>query len=65
MQYLIAMLIVPALLIGWLFIQHISRKFAHSHPEFGAFREEGGGCGKTCGCKGKQCKKDIQSNNKK
>ena len=57
MQYLIAMLVVPALLIGWLLIQHITRSYAKSHPEFGRFREEGGGCGKSCGCKNKQCKK--------
>ncbi len=55
-QYLIAMLVVPALLIGWLFIQHIGRRFARSHPELGRFKEEGAGCGKSCGCKGNQCK---------
>ncbi len=57
LQYLIAMLTVPALLIGWLIIQHISRKYSTSHPEFGPFKEEGAGCGKNCGCKGNNCKK--------
>ena len=60
-QYLIAMLLVPILLIGWLFIQHIARNFARSHPELGAYREEGGGCGKSCGCKGSSCQRKIKS----
>lgn len=54
-QYLIAMLLVPLLLVGWLFIQQWGRNFARSHPELGTFREEGGGCGKSCGCKGSRC----------
>jgi hypothetical protein len=52
-QYIVAMLIVPVLLIGWLLMQQWGRNFARANPELGAFREEGGGCGKTCGCKGK------------
>ena len=60
-QYLIAMLLVPALLIGWLLVQQIARNFAKSHPELGPYREEGGGCGKSCGCKGNSCqRKDIK-----
>ena len=59
MQYLIAMLVVPILLIGWLVVQHYARKYAEAHPELGKYREEGGGCGKTCGCRDKSsCKKD-------
>jgi len=56
-QYLLAMLLVPLLLLGWLLIQHIGRNFARSHPELGAYREEGGGCGKSCGCKGGSCQR--------
>lgn len=52
-QYLIAMLAVPVLLVGWLLMQQWGRNFARAHPELGEFREEGGGCGKSCGCKGK------------
>ena len=60
-QYLIAMLVVPALLIGWLLVQQIARNFAKSHPELGAYREEGGGCGKSCGCKGSSCQRKLKS----
>ncbi len=60
MQYVIAMLLVPGLLIGWLIIQHVARKYAQAHPELGEFREEGGGCGKSCGCQGKSsCKREA------
>ena len=59
MQYIIAMLAVPCLLIGWLIVQNITRKYAQAHPELGEYREDGRGCGKTCGCKGKSsCKKE-------
>ncbi len=52
MKYLIGMAAVPLLLIGWLLIQQIGRRFAREHPEHGEYREEGGGCGKHCGCHG-------------
>ena len=57
LQYLIAILAVPALLIGWLIVQQLGRNFAKSHPELGAYREEGGGCGTSCGCKGSKCQR--------
>jgi len=58
MNYLIAMLLIPALLIGWLLVQQMARRFAKAHPEFGPFRE-GGGCGSSCGCSNKNsCQKD-------
>ncbi|PLX34010.1 MAG: chemotaxis protein [Hyphomicrobiales bacterium] len=52
-DYLIAATFIPFLLIGWLAVQSLSRRFAEAHPEFGPAREEGGGCGKDCGCHGK------------
>ena len=56
-QYLVAMTLVPALLIGWLIIQQLGRRYAKAHPDLGAYREEGGGCGKNCGCDGGSCRK--------
>ena len=55
MKYIIAITVVPILLLGWLLVQHMGRRFAQKHPELGAFREEGGGCGKNCGCSGNSC----------
>jgi hypothetical protein len=52
MKYLIAMLIMVALMFGWVAVQRIARDFAARHPEFGPLREEGkegcGGCGNRC-----------------
>jgi|GEM_PF-347843 len=42
--------VVFVLFGGWMLIQQAGRRFAQRHPEFGRFREEGGECGKTCGC---------------
>ena len=57
MKYLIAMLAVPLLLVGWLLIQQLGRRFARANPQLGSYREEGGGCGKSCGCKGSSCQR--------
>lgn len=56
-DYLIAILVVPALLIGWLLVQQLGRNYARAHPEYGAAREEGGGCGKSCACSGSSCQR--------
>jgi hypothetical protein len=52
--YIITILIILVLMVGWIAVQHLSRWFAARHPEFGAAREEGGGCGGLfCFCKDK------------
>lgn len=61
-KYLIAMSVVPVLLIGWLLIQQLGRRYAKAHPELGDFKEEGAGCGKNCGCRGGSCKNKATSN---
>lgn len=43
--YLFSMLVILALLAGWVAVQHLARRFAARHPEFGPAREEGSGCG--------------------
>ena len=47
---IISMAIILAMLAGWVLVQHLARTFAARHPEFGPVREEGGGCGTSCGC---------------
>jgi hypothetical protein len=56
-DYLIAMTIIPILLLGWLVVQSIARRFAMRHPEFGPHREEGAGCHKSCLCSGGSCQR--------
>jgi hypothetical protein len=58
MIYLRTVLILLALLAGWVLVRAAARRFAASHPEFGAVREEGEGCG--CGnhkCGEAECKR--------
>ena len=48
--YLIPILIIFGVFAGWVLVQHLARVFAARHPEHGPAREEGGGCGTSCGC---------------
>jgi hypothetical protein len=32
-------------MMGWIYVQQAARKYAAKHPEFGAAKEEGLGCG--------------------
>ena len=61
LQAIIAILIILAMLAGWITVQHLARCFAARHPEFGPAREEGEGCGALlCLCKNKDtCPKFI------
>ena len=49
-SYIITMLLILGLLLGWIGVQQLARRFAHLHPEFGPAREEGGSC-LFCLCK--------------
>jgi hypothetical protein len=40
-----AMLILLALMSGWIWVQRAAQRVAEAHPEFGPFRIVGGGCG--------------------
>ena len=61
LKYIITVLIILGLLAGWITVQHLSRKFASRHPEFGPAREEGDGCGGLfCLCRDKgACPKEA------
>ena len=54
----ITIIIIFLLLIAWVLVQQAARKYAASHPELGPVKEEGLGCGKTCGCKPGICNKE-------
>jgi len=50
-QFLIASGAILLLLLAWLTVQHMAKAYARRHPELGAYREEGGGCGSgQCSC---------------
>ncbi len=55
---LITITIIFSVLMAWVLIQQAARKFAANHPELGPVKEEGLGCGKTCGCKKGSCSQE-------
>jgi hypothetical protein len=60
MRYLATVLIILVMLAGWLLVRAAARRYAARHPEFGALREEGEGCG--CGnhrCGEAECKRQA------
>ncbi|MCK5831681.1 MAG: hypothetical protein KAH20_15405 [Methylococcales bacterium] len=58
LNLLITIVIIFTLLLAWVLIQQAARKYAANHPELGPVKEEGLGCGKTCGCKKGSCSKE-------
>jgi hypothetical protein len=61
LQTVLAILIILAVLTGWIGVQFLARSFAARHPEFGPAREDGEGCGGLlCLCKNQNtCPKYI------
>ena len=57
LDFLLASLVIMAVLSGWVVVQQMARRFAERHPEFGPYRERGG-CGGHCTCGGGNCKGD-------
>ena len=63
-DYLIAMIVIPVLLLGWLLVQQIARRFSRANPHQGPHREEGAGCGSSCMCSsGGSCRREDHSAN--
>jgi len=58
LNLLLSIVVIFSLLTGWILIQQLARKFAAKHPELGAMKEEGLGCGKNCGCQSGHCQQD-------
>ena len=50
LDYLLAIVLILVILLGWILVQQGARRFAERHPEFGPAREEGSGCGSGCHC---------------
>jgi hypothetical protein len=51
-DYVIAFGAILVMLVAWIAVQRFARWYALRHPELGPPREEGGGCGGHCLCKG-------------
>jgi hypothetical protein len=59
MIYVQTVLLVFGILASWVVVRRLAHRYSTQHPEFGALREEGEGCG--CGnkrCGEAQCKRE-------
>jgi hypothetical protein len=57
LRYLLAVVVILLLMLGWTGAQRLARRYASRHPEFGPAREDGAGCG-GCGCRPGECRRD-------
>lgn len=53
-EFVLTSVVIFAVLVGWLYVQDLYRRFAQRHPELGPFRGEGG-CDGSCSCKKGSC----------
>ncbi|MBT8420707.1 MAG: hypothetical protein KJO08_07610 [Gammaproteobacteria bacterium] len=49
LDYVLATGVILFLLLGWISVQQIYRRFAEKYPELGPYRDDVGSCG-SCGC---------------
>ncbi len=62
LKFVVAPLVILTVLLGWVGVQHLYRRFALRHPEYGPFRDGDMGCGGGCLCdSGKACAKKRSS----
>jgi len=62
LNYLIALTALMGMLLMWVSVQAMARRFALRHPHLGPLREEGAGCGSgSCSC-GTTCSTPEASN---
>ncbi|MCB1792126.1 MAG: hypothetical protein KDJ24_17610 [Gammaproteobacteria bacterium] len=53
-KFLAASAVILAVMVGWLYVQHIYRRFARGNPQLGPFRSEAT-CQGSCGCHQGSC----------
>jgi len=54
-EFLAASVVIFAVMVGWLYVQDLYRRFAQRNPELGPFRSEGG-CDGSCSCHQGTCR---------
>jgi hypothetical protein len=56
LRFLVAAAIILVVLVGWLYVEELYRRFARANPELGPFRSGDAGCSGRCGsCNGGSC----------
>ncbi len=58
-SYLVGMSLVLAVMLGWVSVQKVARRFASRHPEYGPI-QECMGCGLACVCDSHAQKREKQ-----
>ena len=51
LKVLVAGGVILLVLLGWVAVEQLARRFARNHPEFGPYVERAG-CGGNCKCSG-------------
>lgn len=58
LRFLIASATILVVLVGWLYVEELYRRFTRANPELGPFRPDGSECGGgCCSCSGGSCAK--------
>lgn len=56
LRFLVAAAIIFVVLVGWLYVEELYRRFTRANPDLGPFRPGGAGCGSSCGsCNAGSC----------
>ncbi len=50
LKFVVAPLVILTVLLGWIGVQQLYRRFALRHPEYGPYRDDDTGCGSGCLC---------------
>ena len=56
LRFLLATGVILAVMIGWLYVEELYRRFRGANPHLGPFRTDGAGCGGgCCSCANTSC----------
>jgi len=53
-EFVLSSLVILGVMVGWLYVQEVYRRFAQRHPQLGPFRSDGG-CEGACSCQQGNC----------
>jgi len=53
-EFVLASAVIFVVMVAWLYVQDLYRRFARHHPELGPFRSEGS-CEGSCSCRKDSC----------
>lgn len=53
-EFVLASAVIFVVMVAWLYVQDLYRRFARHHPELGPYRSEGS-CDGSCSCRQGSC----------